>query len=50
MTSPPRLDERSAAAPPDVPGFETWRGVYLFVFGWFVFMVALLTMFMWIFS
>jgi hypothetical protein len=27
---------------PGVPGFRTWRGVYLFVFGCFVLWVALL--------
>jgi len=30
---------------PDVPGFRTWRGVYLFVFCAFVAMVVLLTVF-----
>ena len=38
-------DERSEAEPPDVPGFRTWRGVYLFVFGWFVLVVVLLAVF-----
>jgi hypothetical protein len=33
------------AEPPDVPGFPTWRAVYLFVFGWFVLVVILLTLF-----
>ena len=33
------------AEPPDVPGFRTWRAVYLFVFGWFVLVVLLLTLF-----
>ena len=37
--------ERSEAESPDVPGFRTWRGVYLFVFGWFVLVVLLLTVF-----
>lgn len=31
--------------PPEVPGFRTWRGLYLFVFGWFVVMVILLALF-----
>jgi hypothetical protein len=31
--------------PPDVPGFRTWRGVYLFVFVWFVVVVILLAIF-----
>ena len=30
---------------PGVPGFRTWRGVYLFVFGCFLFVVAALTLF-----
>ena len=50
MTPAPRHDERSEAEPPDVPGFGTWRSVYLVVFGWFVLMVVLLTVFTGIFS
>ena len=30
---------------PGVPGFRTWRGVYLFVFAIFVLVVVLLTLF-----
>ncbi len=30
---------------PGVPGFRTWRGVYMFVFGAFVILVILLTLF-----
>ncbi len=30
---------------PGVPGFRSWRGVYLFVFAAFVIVVALLTVF-----
>jgi len=30
---------------PGVPGFRTWRGVYLFVFGAFVLMVVALAIF-----
>jgi hypothetical protein len=30
---------------PGVPGFRTWRGVYLFVLGFFVLMVVLLALF-----
>ncbi len=37
---PPQDDES-----PGVPGFRTWRGVYLFVIGCFVAVVALLTLF-----
>ena len=50
MTPAPRPAERSEAEPPDVPGFRTWRSVYLFVFAFFVFVVALLTVFTGIFS
>ena len=45
MTPAPRPDERSEGEPPDVPGFRTWRSVYLFVFALFVLVVALLTVF-----
>lgn len=37
----PSVDDES----PGVPGFRTWRGVYLFVFVCFVVVVALLTVF-----
>ena len=50
MTPARSPDERSEGEAPDVPGFRTWRGVYLFVFGWFVLVVVLLTVFMEIFS
>lgn len=50
MTSPPLPEGRSEAEPPGVPGFHTWRGVYLFVFGWFVLVVVLLAMFTRFFS
>jgi hypothetical protein len=30
---------------PGVPGFRTWRGIYLFVFVFFVVVVALLAVF-----
>lgn len=30
---------------PGVPGFRSWRGVYLFVFVFFVIVVAMLTFF-----
>ena len=50
MTPAPRSPEPSEAEPPNVPGFQTWRGVYLFVFGWFVLVVVLLTVFTGIFS
>ena len=47
MTPRSRPDE---AEPPGIPGFGTWRGVYLFVFGWFVVVVILLSVFTAIFS
>jgi hypothetical protein len=50
MTSAPPPAGRAEAEPPNVPGFRTWRGVYLFVFAWFVLVVVLLTVFMGIFS
>lgn len=50
MTRSPRPDERAEVEPPDVPGFRTWPGVYLFVFAWFVLVVVLLTVFTRIFS
>ena len=41
----PRPDGHSETESPSVPGFRTWRAVYLFVFGWFVLVVLLLTLF-----
>ena len=43
MTPAPRSDQRSETEPPGIPGFATWRAVYLFVFGWFLLVVILLT-------
>jgi hypothetical protein len=45
MTHPLPPDRQSTAESPDLPGFHTWRGVYLFVFGWFVVVVVLLAVF-----
>lgn len=45
MTSPPPPDRPTEAEPPEVPGFRTWRAVYLFVVGWFVLIVVLLAVF-----
>ena len=50
MTPAPPPDDHSEAEPPDVPGFRTWRGVYLFVLALFVLVVALLTVFTRVFS
>jgi hypothetical protein len=35
---------------PGVPGFRTWRGVYLFVFGCFAVVVAALAVFTHVFA
>jgi hypothetical protein len=35
---------------PGVPGFRTWRGVYLFVFGCFIAVVIALTIFSRVFA
>jgi len=50
VTRPPSPDQRSDAEPPGLPGFRTWRSVYLFVVGWFVLVVILLASFSRIFS
>ena len=50
MTLAPGPDERADSERPEVPGFRTWRGLYLFVFGWFMLVLALLTVFTAMFS
>ena len=45
MTRPPPPDPPAESEPPGVPGFRTWRSVYLFVIGWFVLVVAVLAAF-----
>jgi hypothetical protein len=45
VTSAPKSNGPPDIDPPGVPGFGTWRGVYWFVFGWFVLVVVLLTVF-----
>jgi hypothetical protein len=50
VTPASRPDARAEVESPGVPGFETWRGVYLFVFGWFLLVVVLLTVFTVVFS
>jgi hypothetical protein len=42
---PPSPDPATDDKSPGVPGFRTWRGVYLFVFAFFVVVVVLLTLF-----
>ena len=43
MKPPP--EHPSSDESPGVPGFRTWRGVYLFVFAVFVLVVVLLAVF-----
>ncbi len=43
-------DEPANDDAPGVPGFRTWRGVYLFVFGCFVVVVIALTWFAHVFA
>ncbi|HMB36381.1 MAG TPA: hypothetical protein VKV41_20220 [Methylomirabilota bacterium] len=50
MTRPANPDPPAEIEPPGIPGFRTWRGVYLFVLGWFVLVVALLAIFSRFFS
>jgi hypothetical protein len=50
MTPAPRPDELSEAEAHDVTGFRTWRGIYMFVIGWFVLVVILLAVFTGIFA
>ena len=42
---PSAPDASAKEAPPNVPFFATWRGVYSFVFGFFVFCVVILALF-----
>jgi hypothetical protein len=50
VTRPLPPDDAPDAETPDLPGFRTWRRVYLVVFGWFVLIVVLLTVFTRVFS
>jgi hypothetical protein len=50
VTAPLGPDQPPDAGLPGVPGFRTWRGVYLFVLGWFVLLVLLLAAFSRLFS
>lgn len=43
-TSKP-ADHEPAEEPPGVPGFRSWRAVYVFVFGAFILLVIALTIF-----
>jgi hypothetical protein len=42
---PPPSDQPARDESPGVPGFRTWRGIYLFVFVCFVLVVVLLALF-----
>ena len=42
-SAPP--ESRSPDESPGVPGFRTWRGIYLFVFAAFVLVVVMLVLF-----
>lgn len=46
MSRPPEPEEDS----PGLPGFRTWRGVYLFVLGCFIVFVIALTLFSRVFA
>ena len=50
MSRAPLPEPRCDPDAPDLPGFRTWRGVYLFVLGWFVVVVILLAVFTRVFS
>jgi hypothetical protein len=59
MSEPPSPDTRQPTArdsssasddSPGVPGFRTWRGVYVFVFAAFVVVIATLTWFSRVFA
>ena len=41
---PPSADQTNSDECPGVPGFKTWRGVYLFVLAFFVVCVVLLAL------
>lgn len=43
-------DSPSPEEPPDVPGFRTWRSVYIFVFVFFVLCVIGLALFSRVFA
>jgi hypothetical protein len=47
---PPPSDHPTQEEPPGVPGFRTWRGIYLFVFVSFVLVVVLLALFSRVFA
>jgi hypothetical protein len=46
----PSSDPSTPEEPPGVPGFRTWRAVYIFVFAFFVLCVLGLALFSRVFS
>ena len=42
---PPPADPSTPDESPRVPGFSSWRGIYIFVFAIFVLVVVLLALF-----
>lgn len=50
MSLPPVDPLASEEESPGVPGFRTWRGIYWFVFAWFILIVGLLALFSLVFS
>lgn len=49
MSDRPEIPDADPEAP-RVPGFRTWRGVYLFVFGAFLLLVVALALFSRVFA
>ena len=45
MSEPAPPEHSIEEEPPDLPGIRTWRGLYWFVFFWFVIVVGLLAVF-----
>ena len=41
----PETDSQASDESPRVPGFSSWRGIYIFVFAIFVLVVVLLALF-----
>ena len=50
MRAAQRPDPPAESEPPDVPGFRTWRALYLVVLGWFLVVVVLLAVLTKLFS
>ena len=50
MIREPQPDRPSEPEPPGLPGFATWRAVYVFVLSWFVLVLIVLAVFTRVFS